>query len=305
MIAVDVMGGDYAPVAILEGALAAAQKGVSLLLCGDLDIIQPWLDRHDSKWPSYQIALMHAPIIIDMGEDPVASVRKKRESSLVKAVEAVASGRCNAVLSAGSSGALMVASIFILGKQEGIERPAIAGFLPSLHGNVLLLDLGANTDCRPQHLCQFAQMGIDYLHQNGLQAPRIALLSNGHEEGKGSLLVKETYTLLKNNSMINFIGNAEPCDIVSHKADIIVCDGFAGNILLKTMESVVDAITGWVCENDTLIIQRRFAHKVFGGAVLLGIKGSVIVCHGNSDGRTIERALMTACGISNRKNNQN
>ncbi len=298
MIAVDVMGGDHAPHVVLEGALAAAKKSVPVMLYGPEAMIHEWLAKHDSSWDQYAITIAHASDTIAMDEEPVLAVRRKMGSSLVKAVASVAQGQSSAVLSAGNSGALMAAAALMIGRQEGIERPAIAGFLPTAQGEVLALDLGANTECRPGHLIQFAHLGNTYARQAlHITNPRIGLLSNGHEEGKGSLLVKETHALLKNETL-NFIGNVEPYDIIDHKADVIVCDGFAGNVMLKTMEAISGLIESWLDEKTAKALGQRFAHKRLGGALLLGVKGSVVVCHGGADSEAIERAISYAWSVS-------
>lgn len=298
MIAIDVMGGDNAPEVVLEGALAAARRSIPVSLFGPKDMIAQWLTAHDAAWEQYSIVITDAADIVAMDEDPVSAIRKKGDSSLVKAVASVAAGQSRAVLSAGNSGALMAASTLIIGRKEGVGRPAIAGFLPTIKGSVLALDLGANTECRPQHLYEFAHMGSDYLRQvSALAGPRVGLLSNGHEEGKGSLLVKQTHELLK-GSDLNFIGNVEPYDVFHNKTDIVVCDGFSGNILLKTMEAVCDMAGSWVNPDSRSLITQQ-AHKQLGGALLLGVNGQVVVCHGNSDAQVIENAILFAhksCG---------
>jgi len=297
MIAVDVMGGDHAPNMVLEGAYAAACKSVPVMLYGPEAFICGWLDKKDPLWGRYAITVANAPDVIAMDEDPVGSVRHKQQSSLVSAVRSVANNQCSAVLSAGNSGALMAAATLVVGRGEGVERPAIAGFLPTRQGHVLALDLGANTECRPQHLYQFAHMGNSYIQDVlGKQNPRIGLLANGHEEGKGSSLVKEAHQLLKTSSL-NFIGNVEPGDIIANKADVIVCDGFAGNILLKTMEAMCDMIGDLLSPEEQQRVQ-NLSYKGVGGALLLGIKRPVIVCHGKSDAATIENAVHFAWSVS-------
>jgi phosphate acyltransferase len=304
MIAVDVMGGDHAPQVALQGALAAAKKSVPVLLCGPQEIIHQWLDTHDSSWKTYPIKIVDAPDIVAMDEEPVAAVRKKTNSSLVKAVASVAMGHCTAVISAGNSGALMAAAVFVIGRADGVERPAIAGFVPAHNKQVFVLDLGANTECRPSHLQKFAHMASDYVTQVLLVPnPRVGLLSNGHEEGKGSLLVKETHVLLKNDTL-NFIGNVEPYDIFAGKADIVVCDGFSGNVLLKTMEAVAERIAGLLPADMAQRIADSFAYTQHGGALLLGVKKPVIVCHGNSSTGMIENAIMLAWKVSHRNDRE-
>lgn len=327
MIALDIMGGDYAPDVIVRAALSAAQQSIPLMLFGPQEIIVQLLNRYDVHWERYSLQICHAPEQIAMDDDPVTSVRKKISSSLVQAVLSVKDGRCQAVVSAGSSGALLVAATLLLGRSEGIERPAIAGFLPTKKGKVLGLDLGANTEVRAQHLYQFAHMGAAYVEQmQGIVRPRVALLANGHEEKKGSLVIKEAHNLLK-NSDLNFIGNAEPYHVLEHDMDIIVCDGFTGNILLKTCEAVTDAVSAWFEQGvksfvSTLPVDQaqgvqrtmsavratvddRLDYKQVGGALLLGVNGTVVVCHGNSDAQIMERALHFAWNtIKNNKNCQ-
>ncbi len=301
MIAIDVMGGDHAPKVVLEGSLAAAQKGASIVLFGPKVIIEEWLEHSAPHWRTLSVVVIDAPEVIAMDDEPVSAIRKKQESSLVKAVASVAAGQCSAVMSAGNSGALMAASTFIIGRKEGVERPAIAGFLPGVDGSTLMLDLGAITDCRPSHLHAFAHMGSDYLKSaHGILHPRVSLLSNGHEEGKGSVLVKETYSLLKADSALNFIGNIEPYDIFYNKTDLVVSDGFSGNILLKTLEGAIDFACSLLPAEQVAVIHARCAHKREGAALLLGVKKPVLVCHGNSDSDTIEKAILYAVNVSGR-----
>jgi glycerol-3-phosphate acyltransferase PlsX len=295
MIAVDVMGGDRAPHVVLEGGLAAARKSVPVAFYGPGTMIERWLDAKDPVWRKYAIVVIDAPDAIDMAAEPVSAVRKKTNSSLVRAVASVSAGKSAAVVSAGNSGALMAAAALFIGKQEGIERPAIAGFLPSSQGKVLVLDLGANTDCRPHHLQQFAHMGAHYVTQVTKNTrPRVGVLSNGHEPGKGNVIVKEAHQLLQKDTL-NFIGNVEPYDIFAGRVDVVVCDGFVGNVLLKTMESVAEQV-------HTHATARGEMFPVRGGALLLGVKGVVLVCHGNADAWAIEQALVQAWDMTHRNN---
>ena len=230
-------------------------------------------------------------------------MRQKKDSSIVKIIELVKSGQADVAISAGNSGAVMVASSFILGKVEKLDRPAIAGFLPTSTGDkVLVLDLGANTDCRPNNLVQFAHLANDYAKNTlNIPNPRIALLSNGQEDCKGSLVTKEAFALLK-NSALNFIGNIEPLDIFDHQADIVVCDGFSGNIFLKTLEGSFELLAKLVKKDAERkrIFDSKICDFVYdtaksvlysGGAMLLGVKGNVIICHGNSNAEVIENTL--------------
>ncbi len=298
MIAIDIMGGDNAPVVVLQGAVAAARKGVAVQLYGPEDLILRWFASHAVAWQELPITIVASQEVIEMNEEPVFAVRKKPGASLVKAVESVARGTCSATLSAGNSGAMMAASALIIGRLPGVERPAIAGYLPTSKGVVLALDLGANTECRPQHFLQFAHLGSMHLREaKGIENPRVGLLSNGHEDNKGSVLGKEAFALLKQDSGINFIGNVEPCHIFAHDVDVVVCDGFSGNVLLKTMEATTDLIKQWY--PDILSdLDDRLSHKQLGGALLLGVKGTAIICHGNADAKTMEQAIMFAWDIS-------
>lgn len=301
MIALDVMGGDYAPEQIIIGALRAAKQSVPVILVGPEEIIRLHLCKYDLEWENYPIKICNAGSVIGMDEEPVSAVSKKKDSSIAKSIELVKNGQARVAVSAGNSGAVMVASRFILGRTENVERPAIAGFLPTnTNERVLVLDLGANTDCRPKHLLQFAYLGNEYFEQiRGIKCPRIALLSNGQEDCKGSLVTKEAFTLLK-HSELNFIGNIEPMDIFKHKTDIVVCDGFSGNVLLKTCESAFELLFELIrkkaagekalnFEMVDSIVKNAFGS---GGALLLGVKGNVVICHGNSSAEIIEKVLL-------------
>lgn len=304
MIALDVMGGDHAPKQMLQGALMAARKGVAITLFGPENLIRTQLSVLDASWERYELHIVDAQDSIAMDDRPVSVVREKRHSSLVMAVSSVKEQRCKAVVSAGNSGALMAAALLLLGKQPGIDRAAIAGFLPASGGRrVLTLDLGANTECRPEHLYQFAHCANDYLiEHHGVLKPRVALLSNGHEAGKGSQVVKQAHQMLK-ESTLNFIGNCEPYALLDHSTDIIVCDGFAGNVLLKTLETSFRlcqsiAATDYHFSKDVVDkigqITTDVDYRRVGGALLLGVKGTVVVCHGDSDAIAIDNALCSA-----------
>lgn len=309
MIALDVMGGDHAPEQVLRGAVKASASGVPVVLFGPKNIIHHLLQSIDPCWERIEcLRIIDAPQCISMDEEPVSAVRRKRQSSLVAAVQSVANGQCSGVVSAGNSGALMAAALLGLGRQAGVDRAAIAGFLPARGGQrILALDLGANTECRPEHLCQFAQLGSDYVRKNkGIASPRVALLSNGHEEGKGSLVVKQAHQLLK-ASALNFVGNCEPYVFVQDDGvDVVVCDGFSGNILLKTLEASLelcgDTVGRIAGGQDAQEKVRRVVgdldYRRIGGAPLLGVNGTVIVCHGGSDACAIEHALRYAWDTS-------
>jgi len=308
MIAVDVMGGDLAPNASLEGALRAARKKVPILLCGPKDKIITVLEELDGKWRSYHVEFYDTSEVIEMGEEPLSAVSQKQKSSLVGAVKNISSGGASACVSAGNSGALMAASVLMLGKIEGVERPAIAGFLPGRKKSTLCLDLGANTECKPAYLVHFAHLGAEYIAKKcGIENPRVGLLSNGSESSKGSALTKETFTLLS-QSDLNFVGNCEPYDIVQDKADVVVCDGFSGNVLLKSFEAMSQEILSWFsdefessddeskrdAERAITNIREKVDWRRQGGALLLGVRGTVVVAHGSSNADAIENAIHLA-----------
>lgn len=318
MIAVDAMGGDYAPKAVVDGSLQAAAKGISVALFGPKKLLEKLLSDVDPAWQRHPLKIYDAPDHVEMDEDPVAAIKRKPQSSLVQAIRSVKAGLCHGVLSAGNSGALLTGSILILGRVARESRPAIIGYLPGRREPVIALDLGANADCRPQHLCDFAHMGHDYI-TNVLKkdAPRIGLLSNGHEDRKGSQLTKQAFELLKQTSL-NFVGNIEPAGVFNNDVDLVVCDGFSGNILIKTMEAMFDFasqtlaqsvkktnnadITAWGSQ-FLASLSRHADCRDSGGALLLGVNGRVIVCHGNSDAHAIERAIFLANATS--QNSQN
>ena len=310
MIAVDAMGGDYAPEALVHGSLQAAKKGVSITLFGPQKQLEKLLHDADPTWQQHALRIHDAPDYIEMDEDPVAAIKRKPRSSLVQAIKSVKAGLCHGVLSAGNSGALLTGSIFILGRKNRV-RPAIIGYLPARREPVLALDMGANADCRPQHLYDFAHMGHEYvIDVLKRDAPRIGLLSNGHEDRKGSLLTKEAFALLK-KSTLNFVGNVEPVGIFNNEVDLVVCDGFSGNILIKTMEAMFDFTSQLLAQDIAqadsadvkkwgaqflVTLSNQAGSRTRGGALLLGVNGKVIVCHGDSDAQSIERAIFLVKG---------
>lgn len=300
MIAIDAMGGDYAPASIIEGSLFAAKLGVPVMLCGPEVLIRSHLSLFDPAWRAFPILIGDAAEVIGMAENPVYSVRKKINSSLVQAVMCVKDGRCSGVVSAGNSGAFMAAAVFLLGCSPGVERPAIAGLIPAAHGPVVALDLGAQISCRAQHLVQFAHMGVEYAKKVlACGNPRVGLLANGEEDEKGSVLGKEAFQLLKSEP-INFVGNVEPVHVLANVVDVVVTDGFTGNIFLKTIEAIyaLNPIPNSIkTTNESLC---SIATQMMGvGAQLLGVNGNVIVCHGNSSAVTISKAIQFAYTSSN------
>lgn len=311
MIAVDAMGGDRAPQAIVEGALSAAKRGISVTLFGNKAEMVFYLQKHTPEWKSLPLSIVHCSQVIEMHEEPTKSVLRKKDSSLICAIKSVAQGSAQAFVSAGNSGAILVASTLLLERVEGVLRPALGGFLPGVEDSVFCLDLGANTDCKVEYLEQFACMGKVYVQLvKKLTDPRIALLSNGHEPYKGSLLVKQAYALFEQNNNLNFVGNVEARDVFYDKTDVLVCDGFVGNIMLKTAQGTVKVIMDWLkVESKKSIFSRMALFLILpilkrlkiktdyarrGGALLLGVKRPVIVAHGSSESDAIEQAILFA-----------
>ncbi len=307
MIAVDAMGGDHAPEAIVHGAVAAARSGIPILLVGKKEALTSHLPV---DWKTLPIKLEFCTDHILMGEDPGRSVRTKPESSLVKAMKAVSQGRASAFFSAGNSGAVMIGSVLFIGRIRGVHRPAVGAFLPTKKGSVFCLDVGANVDCKAQYLYQFALMGHAYLQvTKGLKQPRIGLLSNGQEPYKGPQEIKKAYELLS-RCPLNFIGNIEARQVSEGIVSRVVCDGFVGNVLLKTMQGIAQAMFSWIKEeaahswvrrgllwlNRGIFkdIKKRMDYASVGGALMLGINQPVILAHGRSHARAIENALLFA-----------
>ena len=308
-IAVDAMGGDNVPGPIVEGAvLAAREYGVGILLVGDSDAIQKDLSRRDLS--GLDISIVHAAQKVEMEEAPSVVIRRKRDSSIWVATEQVKKGAAVAVISAGNSGATMATALFILGPLQGVERPAIATILPTLTGSAILLDVGANVDCKPLHLFQFATMGHEYAEWVLQKShPKIGLLSIGEEDTKGNEVTKEAFKILK-ASPLNFIGNVEGRDVYSGAADVIVCDGFIGNVALKISEGLADTLGRLLKREIAATVGgrlgyfflrsafQRFRRKVdyaeYGGAPLLGVNGISIICHGRSSAKAIKNAIRVA-----------
>lgn len=313
-IAVDAMGGDFAPQAVVSGAVQAAREfGVGIILVGIEQLIHAELKKHHLI-KSLPIEVRNATEVVDMLDSPATVFRRKKDSSIRVAVELVKNGEAVAVISAGHTGAAMATSLFVLGPIEGVERPAIAVTMPTLKGKTVLLDAGANVDSKPHHLLQFAIMGevfAKYVLKN--PNPVVGLLSIGEEETKGNELTKETFKLLAETSL-NFIGNVEGKDMMAGKADVVVCDGFTGNVVLKISEAVADTIGRILRENigDNLIrklgyflmrpafwaLKRRVDYAEYGGAPLLGINGITIISHGRSSDRAIKNAIRVAADFA-------
>ena len=308
IIALDAMGGDYAPVETVHGAVdaVAEHSEIKVLLVGKQDEIEKELQKY--LYNKENIEVVNATEIIEMGEVPTKAIREKKDSSLVVAMKLVHDGQADAVVSAGSTGAILVGGQLVVGRIKGIKRPALAPFLPSKKGFSLLIDCGANVDARPEHLVQFAQMGTVYFENvMGKKNPTVGIVNIGTEEEKGNQLVKETYPLLKECEGINFIGSVEAREIASGGADILVCEAFVGNVILKFFEGVALTFLGCIKEGlmsslrtklGALMVKpalkglvKTFDVSSQGGAPLLGLKGLVVKAHGNSKAKEIKTAL--------------
>lgn len=314
-IAIDAMGGDFGEKPILEGLCEALkEKPFNAVLVGVRAVLEPQIPQDLRKFVSYE----EASEVFAMEESATDS-RKRTESTIYKAMELVREKKVQAVVSAGHSGASMSLATLRLGRLKGVLRPAIATLMPSVAGKTLFLDVGANTDCKSEHLFQFAVMGEAYAKEvMGLAKPRIALLSNGEEEGKGNELTKEAHALLK--QMPNFVGNGEGRDIFNGKIDVLVCDGFSGNIVLKATEGAVTAVfdllkklvkSSFLAMCGAMFMKASFKRlkkhidwQEYGGAPLLGVNGCVIISHGKSDGRAIKNAIFQALKFSESRINQ-
>lgn len=309
-IAVDAMGGDHAPKEIVRGAeLAVAEYGCEITLIGREDRVVP-LARHSPHWEK-RLHFVSASDEIAMDAIPTEAVRKQKDAPIVVAARLVKEKQAAAMVSAGNTGVTMVAALLGLGRIKGIERPAIGTALPTERGACLVLDVGANADCRPNHLVQFGLMGSSYAEcVLGIEKPRVALLSNGEEAGKGNELVLQTYGRLQEEPSLHFIGNIEGRDIMKGKADVLVCDGFTGNIVLKLAEGLSDTLFGLlrqsVLENirsrlGGLLLKPAFKqiggrldYTEYGGAPLLGINGVCIIAHGSSNAKAIKNGIRVA-----------
>ena len=308
-IAVDAMGGDYAPREVVKGSLEAARKyGLQVILLGPEAAVRAEADRHGGLGPG--VSVVDAPQVVAMDEHPVQAVRQKPRSSIAMGLSLLKNGKASAFISAGNSGAVMAATLFYLERLPGIERPAIPITIPTMAGHSLLLDAGANADCRPQHLVQFARMGAAYVERVlAIEEPRVALLSIGEEPTKGNALVLEAHQLLR-SSGLNFIGNLEGKDIFRGVADVVVCDGFAGNVVLKTAEGTAEFIMQLLTNEASRslrarlgamllrpairALRRRLDYAEYGAAPLLGINGLVFIAHGRSNARAVANAVKSA-----------
>jgi len=314
-IAVDAFGSDKAPFPEIEGAIQAIKEDYcdQVILVGDEAILHQELDKY--YFDQQRLTVLHASQKIGMEDNAANSVRSKKDSSMVKAVSHHKSGEADAVVSAGNSGAFMTASLLTYGRISGVLRPAIAVNIPTQQGYEILLDMGANVDCAPEHLVQFAQLGsIYYTCANEATNPRVALLNIGEESAKGNSVTRGAHKLLSGNKTINFIGNIEGKDVLRGICEVVVCDGFVGNVVLKTIEGALISIfdilkeqfdKDWIAKFGAMLsypvfsyITKKLDHTEYGGALLVGLNGVSIVSHGRSNGKAIKNAIKLAARIS-------
>lgn len=308
-VAVDAMGGDNAPKEVVKGAVEAVNESdkVKVYLVGIKEAVEKELSAY--TYPKEQMEVVPASEIIETAEPPVIAIRKKKDSSLVKALNLVKDGTCDAYVSAGSTGATLVGGQVIVGRIKGVERPPLAPLIPTATGCSLLIDCGANVDARPSHLVQFAKMGSIYMENiMGIKSPKVGIVNIGAEEEKGNALVKETFPLLKNCPDINFIGSVEARDIPAGAADVIVCEAFVGNVILKTYEGVGATLISKVKDGmmtnlrskiGALLVKpalkqtlKAFDLEQYGGAPMLGLKGLVVKTHGSSKSIEIKNSIL-------------
>jgi glycerol-3-phosphate acyltransferase PlsX len=309
-IAVDAMGGDHAPQELVKGAILGAREyGVGVQLVGQPEAIEPHLKQYNVSGLSVQI--VQATEVIGMDESPATAFRKKKDASIIVTAKQVKKGEAQAMVAAGSTGAAMASALFNLGRIDGVDRPAIGVVLPSVAAPCLLLDAGANADCLPEMLPQFARMGSVFM-QNvyNVETPRVGLLNIGEEAGKGNSFVNAAFKLLEQDSQIHFIGNVEGRDMFMGHVDVTVCDGFTGNVALKSAEGVAMMMNRFLKDalSETLTtklgallaksafqqVKKRVDHEEFGGALLLGLQGICVIAHGGSSANAVKNAIRVA-----------
>jgi glycerol-3-phosphate acyltransferase PlsX len=293
-ICLDMMGGDFAPLEVVKGIrdyLTEADNPALLFLVGDEAQINPLLQQH--QIPADKVRVFHAPQVIEYNESPTKALKEKQQSSIAVGFHLLASGKAGAFISAGNTGAMLVGAMYSIKPIEGVQRPTISTIIPKDNGTTgLLLDVGLNADCKPEHLSQFALLGSLYAqHILGIEQPRVALLNIGEEEGKGNLLAQAAYPLLKENGQINFIGNVEGRDVLLSTADVIVCDGFTGNVILKMAESFYEITHRKEVKNEYL---DRFNFELYGGTPVLGVAKPVIIGHGISHAKAFSNMIHLA-----------
>ncbi len=317
IVALDAMGGDQAPTVNIEGAVETINeyKDIDVILVGNETLINKELKN--TRYNSHRLSIQHASQVVEMHESPSHSIRKKKDSSIHAGIRLVKSGKADAFVSAGHSGVVMAISLLLLGKSKGVDRPAIATLMPTLKDVFIMLDVGATVDCKPENLLQFALMGNTYCKLIlGKRKPKVALLSIGEEDSKGNEVTKEAFKLIQ-NSGIKFIRNIEGREIFSGKADVVVCDGFTGNIALKISEGLAETILKMLQKEISSVsagkigyllmkpairnFKRRTDYDEYGGAPLLGINGTSIISHGRSSSKAIKNAIKVAADIAEKK----
>lgn len=308
-VALDAMGGDNAPKAIIQGAIdvVAKRQDIYIFLVGQEKVVEEELKKYE--YPKEQISIVNATEVIETAEPPVMAIRRKKDSSIVVAMNMVKNGEADAFVSAGSSGAILVGGQVLVGRIKGVERPPLAPLIPTQKGVSLLIDCGANVDARPSHLVQFAKMGSIYMKNViGIENPRVAIVNIGAEEEKGNALVKETFPLLKECEDINFIGSIEAREIPHGEADVIVCEAFVGNVILKLFEGVGSTLISEIKKGlmtnirskmGALLVKptlketlKKFDASEYGGAPLLGLNGLVVKTHGNSTAKEVANSII-------------
>lgn len=312
-IAIDGMGGDNAPQAVIEGVIEAVKeyKDLNFYITGPQEKIEEELKKYD--YDKNRINIVNAGEVITTHEHPVMAVRKKKDSSLVKALEMVKNKECDAIISGGSTGAFLAGCTFVVGRIKGVERPALAPIMPGRRGQFMIVDVGANADCKPSYLVQFAKMGKIYFEKTfNVENPSVGLINIGEEEEKGNELTKAAYQLLKKEEGLNFAGNIEPRDIPSGDTNVLVCDGFVGNTALKMYEGAASAILGMIkdeVKSSSVFskiglgvalpalkpvlksLMQKTDYKEYGGAPFLGVNGICIKAHGSSDAKAFKNAI--------------
>ncbi len=308
-VALDAMGGDNAPGEVIKGAVDAVNlsDNIMVYVVGSKEAVDDELSRY--TYPKDRIECVYSTEVIETAEPPVMAIRQKKDSSIVRGLNLVKDGTCDAFVSAGSSGAVLVGGQLLIGRIKGVERSPLAPLIPTSKGVSLLVDCGANVDARPNHLVQFAEMGSIYMeHVIGIKNPKVGILNIGAEEDKGNALVKETFPMLKNTPGINFTGSVEARDVVDGNVDVIVCEAFAGNVCLKTLEGTAKTLLKEVKAGMLSSLKgkigamlvapslrkslKKFDASEYGGAPLLGLKGLVVKTHGNSKAKEIKNSIM-------------
>ncbi|KPU43949.1 phosphate acyltransferase [Oxobacter pfennigii] len=308
-VVIDGMGGDNAPSAVVEGSvLAVSEYDIHIIIVGDSKLIEQELNKH--TYDKSKIEVIHTSEVISTNEAPVMAIRRKKDSSMAVGMKLVKEGKAEAFISAGSTGALLAGALFIIGRIKGIDRPALAPILPGKNGGYMVVDVGANTDCKPKHLLQFAKMGSIYFKQVlKAENPKVGLVNIGTEEEKGNELTKETFGLLK-DSGLNFVGNVEPREIPAGDIQVLVCDGFVGNTILKMFEgtayllldalkeefmsTAISKVGALLLKSSFKRFKKKFDYTEYGGAAFLGVEGAVIKAHGSSNAYAIKNAVRQA-----------